>query len=266
MAATLAALWEKRKKVQQNPANLVNLTEDTTFSSQATARIVQDSAPEDIDLRCPGDAASVSNDKQSSGPEKKRKRAHLSAGQHEGSEQRSTRSRIEQGKGVEPMAAAAASEQLEQDLSDDRQAKKPDMCPPAEKHADLGAETVGAGCQASGSAGNCMNAKDALHPQTDADQHASGNLAVSAQPTQTNVDDSHIFPSLGEAQSSSGRHLLRECQFMLQQSMQQAQALTPMTGLPSLTHGQLNRQQVQISTCCRQLAFMLTCCLNATHH
>lgn len=255
MAATLASLWEKKKKLQPNHATKhVDLTvpEDPTCNTEATNR---GSQPDVSDCLCeysqvPAPVPAGSS-KQSQGPDKKRKRAQLlSSGLQPSTEEINSAAK-----------KAAVPEQLANDwLSEqhDTQAKKANLLPqtaipaaPMQHDPDSSTPAVGAHRTQSSSLDGAVLAAAKTAQAFDehvevASQHHSGvaqqaSEGVStAQLTHPN-EAAHSEPSEG----TSKQHLHECYQAELQQFVQQAQAAKPMADLPLFTDGQMNRAEVR---------------------
>lgn len=245
MAATLASLWEKRKKVQPNSATSHrdhNLTEDVGGNSQATAKAFQaGESSKNCSTHCQRAAAPVSSDRQTSGPEKKRKRAQLSVEQDETFD-------ILQGSNSQLSAedtkdAARKAEQLETMLRDQHNAdsKGPLTCAQSsqvlgpDKTDSVTTKQVHANAQST----NVKTSQQVLSGQTNEGLSAAAHLGHNGSLNE--ISD--------QAQASSKQELLKQHQSQLAQCMQQAQAMKPMADLPLFIDGQLNRAQVRAVIC-----------------
>ena len=265
MAATLASLWEKKKKVQPNHAtNRVELTitEDSACNSEATAKHSQtdfsDSLSDHSQVPAP-----VCSSKQSLGPDKKRKRAQPSCQQILALEKVLDSRQQPSAEEINSAAKKAAlPEQLVKDWLDEQhetQAKKPSVPPQIAKSAaplqhDPDGSTPSVCVQGSPSLGPDVVALAAAKPaptnnngEEDAPgqhpgeaQQASEDFAA-AQLTRPNNKTASLEPK----QSASKQHLLEQHQAQLKQLILQAQAVKPLADLPFFTDGQLNRPEVR---------------------
>lgn len=259
MAATLASLWEKKKKLQPNHVtNRVDLTltEDPTCSNEARHRNTQP----DVN-GCLSDYSQVpapvpaGSSKQSQGPDKKRKRAQASSQPIQDVAQ--VLSSRHQPSAEEVNSAAKKTAVPEQGwLSEqhDTQDKKANILPhtaipaaPMQHDPDNTTPSVGAQRTQSSSPSDAVLAAtttaqaadkhDKVAPQQHSQQASEDHAA--AQLTQP-IDAANPEPSLG----TSKQHLLERYQAELKQFVQQAQAAQPLAGLPLFNDGQLNRAEV----------------------
>ena len=258
MAATLASLWEKKKKVQPDHATDrvdLNITEDCARNSGPTAgnlqRHVNDGLSDHSQVPAP-EGCSV----QSRGPAKKRKRAQPSSQQLQlfgkvfGSSHQPSSEEISSA-----AKKAAVPEQLVKEWLDEEhetQAKKASVLPQTAKVAvptqqDLDGNAPSLCAQGSQSLGaqddvlavaNVAQAdikykKVSRHEHLGKAQQASENVAAAqlAQPNNT--------ASLEATHSTNKQHLLEQHQAELKSCLQQAQAMKPLADLPLFTDGQL---------------------------
>ena len=263
MAATLASLWEKRKKVQPDHATDrvdLDITEDCARNSGPTAgnlkRHVNDGLSHHSQVPAP-EGCSV----QSQGPAKKRKRAQPSSQQLQlfgkvfGSSHQPSSEEISSA-----AKQAAVPEQLVKEWLDEQhetQAKKASVVPQTTKIAvpmqqDLdgnnpsfcaqGSQSLGAHddvlAAANMAQADIKHKKVSRHVHPGNAQQASENGAAAqlAQPNNT--------ASLEATHSTSKQHLLEQHQAELKNCLQRAQAMKPLADLPFFTDGQLNRPQV----------------------
>lgn len=271
MAATLAALWEKKKKVQANRVDLT-LSEDL---AQTVPPSSQTDISDTLSERCQF-TATVSSSKQSQGQDKKRKRvqvAELSAQQIQILTKLLDSSQQPSAEDTKYAAkSAAVSEQLVINWIEEQretQAKRASVVPLSAKPVasiQQGAEGSAslAQTQASKALGHDDHTTSAARPAQASSTKENngpaqqpseaGDPAAAAQLTQTTRGAS---PKQG--QSTSKQHLLEQHQNELKQCMQQAQAVTPLADLPSFTDGQLSRPEVTYVSVCTQHLCMCTC-------
>lgn len=272
MAATLASLWEKKKKVQANRVDLT-LNEDLAQTVPPSSQTdVSDTLSEHCQI-----TATVSSSKQSQGQDKKRKRAQVA---EPSSQQIQILTKLRDGS-QQPSAedtkyaakSAAVSEQLLMHWSDeqhDTQAKRANVEPLSAKPA----ASVQHGAEGSASLAQAQASKALRH-----DDHTNS----AARPAQVNSTKENIGPAqqLSEArgdptaaaqlthtirgaspkqgQSTSKQHLLEHHQHELEQCMQQAQAVQPLADLPAFTDRQFNRPEVTYMSVCTQHLCMYAC-------
>ena len=246
MAATLASLWEKKKKVQPNPAiNQVDhsLTEGPGGDSQANAKAFQaGESGNSCSRQCDKAADPVGSDRQTFRPEKKRKRAQLSGEQDanfdilQGSNgQLSAEDTIDAGRKVEQLKKILSDQQHNADN------KSPMAC--AESSQVLGPDKTDTTSTKQGQAdAECADAatsQQVVSGQTTAAPAAAAILAHNGSLSEVSE----------QAQASNKEHVLKQHQSQLTQCIQQAQAIKPMADLPCLIDGQLDRAQVSAFPC-----------------
>ena len=266
MAATLASLWEKKKKTQpSHAANCVDLTltEVCAHKSQSIAKSFQpdtsDGLPDQLQI-----AAPVNDSKQYQGPDKKRKRTQPSAQEIQILEKCLGRSDQSSNEDITHAAKqAAVPEELVKEWFDEQRetrAKKASVLPLTAKpaasmqhDADGSPSVCAQSSQASGPDDHVLAATRLAQAGTECKrvspdqqpgqaQQANEDHTAAAQLTQPNRTAS---PEV--VQSTSKQHLLAQHQLELKQSMQQAQAVKPLAELPLFTDGQLNRPEVRQS-------------------
>lgn len=267
MAATLASLWEKKKKLQPNHAAKhvdLTVTEDPTCSSEATHRDTQPDVS-----GCLSDYSQVhapaGSSKQSQGPDKKRKRAQassqpiqdvaqvLSSGHQPNIEENDSASK-----------KAAAPEQLAKDwLSEqhDKPAKKANIlsqtaipAAPMQQDPDRGTPSVGAQCSqsstphdavlAAANTAQAVNEHVKVAPRQHSGEAQQADEDHAAAQLTRPVKAANLEPSLG----TNKQHLLERYQAELKHFVQQSQAAKPLAGLPLFNDGQLNRAEVRIDS------------------
>lgn len=260
MAATLASLWEKKKKVQANHVtNRVDLTSEELGQTVNPNR--QTDVSDSLSEQCQG-AVTVSSSKQFQGPDKKRKRAQVA----EPSAQQIQILASLLGSGRQPSTeeikcaaeSAAVCEQLVISWIDEqheKQAKKASVAPLSAKPAapmlhgtggsapvaqTQGSEAVGQDDHVVTAAGLADNKHDKISSGQRPSEASADVTAAAAQLTQPNKN-----ASPKQEQSISKQHILEQHQSALKQAMQQAQAVKPLADLPLFTDGHLNRTEVQ---------------------
>lgn len=264
MAATLASLWEKKKKVQPNHATNrvdLNITEDSACNSEATARKLQTDASDGLSGHSQATALDSSS-MQSLGPGKKRKRAQLSSQQLQLLEKVLGSSHQPSTEEISSAAKkAAVPEQLVQDWLDeqhDTQAKKASVLPqtaklavPMQHDLDGSAAFVCAqGSQSLDAHDDALAAANLAQADTKHKKVSRHELPGKAQQASEDVTAAQLakpsnVASPEQPQSTSKQRLLEQHRAELKQCMQQAQVAKPLADLPLFTDGQLNRPEVR---------------------
>ena len=255
MAATLASLWEKKKKVQPNHAtNRIDLSmiDDSVCSSEATAKHSQtdlsDSLSDHSQVPAP-----VCSSKQSQGPDKKRKRAQPSSQQIQVLEKvLDSRHQHSAEEIISAAKKAALPEQLVKDWLDEQhetQAKKPSVPPQTAKPAAptpvcvQGSQSLGPNVDvlAAATPAPTNNKVEKVAP----DQHPQKAQQASEDFAAAQLTQADKTASPEPKQSANKQHLLGQHQAQLKQFILQAQAVKPLADLPLFTDGQLNRPEVR---------------------